>query len=161
MLNSEHGVPLTSEDSWNVAVATPKAFLGLTTNERGNDGGTGDPHTLFTVTGDVIVRVFGFCTVSLVGATATVQVGVAGNTAELIALATATDIAANDIWLDGTPDDVLAAVFSDVKAPTLIMGGANIIETVATADVETGNIRYVCLWRPVSSDGKVTGSSGV
>jgi hypothetical protein len=149
------GVPLPSLDDFYVAVAEPSAFAGGTTNARGDDGGTNDPLTLFNVTGDVLVRLYGVCTTTLVGA-ATLEVGVTGNTAELLAqVADATDIAAGDIWVDGTVDDVRAATFADVVGPKLITNGADIIETVGTTNITAGNIYYVCLWRPIVEGSKV------
>ena len=79
MIIDSNGHELTSLDSFNVAVVRPPAFTGATDDTRGNDGGTNDPYTLFNVTGDVLVRMFGVCTVSLTGASATISVGVAGN----------------------------------------------------------------------------------
>jgi hypothetical protein len=155
ILLDSHGRPYNSLDSFNSVVATPSAFLGGTTNARGDDGGTNDPFTLFKVTGDVLVRLYGVCTVTLVGA-ATIEVGVTGNTAELLAqVADATDIAAGDIWVDGTVDDVRAATFADVVGPKLITNGADIIETVGTTNITAGNIYYVCLWRPITPGASV------
>jgi hypothetical protein len=149
------GVPLPSLDDFFVEVAEPSAFAGGTTNARGDDGGTSDPFTLFNITGDVLVRLYGVCTTTLVGA-ATLEVGVLGNTAELLAqVADATDIAAGDIWVDSTVDDVRAAAFADVAGPKLITNGADIIETVGTTNITAGNIYYVCLWRPITEGSKV------
>lgn len=141
-------------DSFNVVETEPSAFDGGTADARGNDGGSNDPFTLFTVTGEVLVRIFGICTTSLAGATATLEVGVTGNTAVLIAQTTATDIDANDVWFDSTPS-VRADALSNLPGATIIVGGSNIIETVGTTDITSGNISYVCLWRPLSHDGNV------
>ena len=142
-------------DSFNTEKSSPGAFIGGTSNARGDHDGTSDPTTLFTVTGDVIARVYGVCTTSITGA-ATIEVGLTGNTAELIAqVADATDIDAADIWLDATVDDVRGAVFGDVKASTLIIDGSDIIETIGTANITAGEIYYVCLWRPITVGGKV------
>lgn len=144
----------TSIDSFNVAVVTPPAFTGGTPNTRGDDGGTSDPYTLFNVTGEVLVRIFGVCTVDLVGATATISVGVPGNTASLIALETATEIDVGGIYVSAT--QVLGAVaLATVPGPFVIVNGLDIIETIGTADITAGNIKYICLWRPLSPDGLV------
>jgi hypothetical protein len=135
-------------------IARPGAFAGGTTNARGDDGGTNDPFTLFTVTGDVLVRMFGVCTVNLAGAGATVEVGVTGNTAALIAQTTGTDIDANDIFNDASPA-VGTDTLANITGPHVIVNGLDIIETVATANVTSGNIYYVCLWQPLSEDGDV------
>lgn len=141
-------------DAFESVKVVPTAFLGGTTNARGDNDGTSDPYTLFRVTGDVLVRVFGVCTTLLEGATATLEVGVAGNTAALIAQTTATDIDANEIWSDASPTvgvDTLASVLG----PYIVVNGLDIIETVGTADITAGNIYYVCLWRPLSEGSKV------
>lgn len=139
---------------FNKEIARPGPFAGATTDARGDTAGTGNPKTIFTVTGDVLVRVFGVCTVDLAGATGTVSVGVTGNTAALIALETATEIDVGGIYVSAT--QVLGAVaLSSVTGPFVVVNGLDIIETVATADITSGNIYYVCLWTPLSEDGKV------
>lgn len=154
-MNTPNTRPLTSLDSFGVERFNPGPFKGGTSNARGDHDGTSDPTTLFTVTGDVLVRMFGVVTTTLVGA-ATIEVGVTGNTAEILAqVADASTMAAGDIWVDGTVDDVRAAAFGDVKATTLIANGSNIIETIASANITAGEIYYVCLWRPVTSGSNV------
>ena len=53
------------------------------------DGTGSDPFP-----GDVLIKVFGVCDVACVGATATIELGVSGNTAVLIAQTTAADLIA-------------------------------------------------------------------
>lgn len=143
--------PYSSLDTFSVVEATPTAFIGGTANARGDSAGTGNPLTLFTVTGDVIVRVYGYCTVNLASAGGgTLEVGVTGNTAALIPQSTGTDIDAGDVWIDATPAEVGAVAVSNIPAATLIANGLDIIETTGTADITAGNIRYVCLWQPVT-----------
>ena len=157
MLNNDKFPYDLAGEGWEVAIAKPSAFDGATAGARGNDGGALDPLTLFTVTGDVIVRIFGICTTLLAGATATLSVGVAGNTAGLIALTTATDIDADEIWNDATP--VLGVeLLSNILGPYLVINGLDINEYVATENITSGQIYYVCFWRPLSGDGKVVGS---
>ena len=126
-------------------------FDGGTTNARGDLTGTGNPGTLFTVTGTVLVVVFGHCTTLLTGATATLEIGVTSNTAGIIAQTVATDIDAGEVWRDATPGLGVEAL----NDPMVIVGGADIIETVGTADVTAGVITYYCLWQAISSDGAV------
>ena len=154
----ESGRPFSSLDSFNVTLCRPTAFAGGTTDARGDKDGADVAHTLFTVTGDVLVRLYGVCTTDLAGATATVQVGVTGNTASLIALTTATDIDANEIWPDTTPV-VGVELLANVLGPYIVVNGLDIIETVATADITSGNTYYVCLWRPLSVGQDAAGNS--
>ena len=147
--------PYNALDSYEVEKCVPTAFLGGTANARGNDGGTSDPFTLFNVVGDVLVRLYGVCTVALTNATATVSVGVTGNTALLLPVSTGTDFALNDIWVDATPAEVGAVALASVSGPFVIVNGLDIIETVATANVTAGNIYYVCLWRPLTPGSSV------
>jgi len=86
---------LEVQAGWRVATKTA-TFAGGTLNARGDIDGTGNPATLFTVTGTVLAVVFGHCTTNLDGATATLEVGVASNTAAIIAQTTATDIDAGE-----------------------------------------------------------------
>lgn len=114
-------------------------------------GGLDPTATLFTVTGVVAVKVFGRCTESLAGATATVEVGTALTTAGLIAQTTGTNIDINEIWHDATPDASVEAI--TVLTEKIV--AQNIIQTVATAAVTDGTIVYYCLWSPISSNGNV------
>lgn len=132
--------------TWRVASKVSSAFAGGTTNAHGDFDGTGNPYTLFTVTGIVEVSVIGHCTTLLDGATATLEVGVTGLTAGLIAQTTATDIDLNEFWVDTAP-----AIAEAWPTPKIIR--LSIIETVGTANITSGGMTYYCLWRPISSDG--------
>lgn len=153
MLRDDNSQVHFTMDSYNVVKAEPGAFIGGTAQARGDQDGASNPTTLYTVTGDVVVRVFGVCTTDLAGATATLEVGVAGNTASLIAQTTATDIDAGELWHDASPDSGVEAV--SVAPAFFIANGADIIETVGTANITSGALYYICLWRPVSPNGNV------
>ena len=157
MIYDDNSRPFSSLDSYNVAVCRPTAFAGGTTNARGDDGGTDDPHTLFTVTGDVIVRLWGVCTVDLTTTTGTVAVGIANNTGLLLAALAAGDIDAGEIWNDATP--AIGDTLANIAGPFVLPNGADIIETIATADVTAGNVYYICLWRPVTEGLAADGTS--
>ena len=108
---------------------------------------------LFTVTGTVLVKITPVCTENLVDATATIEVGISGDTATLIAQTTGTDVDANEIWHDATPDaDIEAA---SVMKEFIITNGQDIILTVATAAVSDGTIDFFCFWEALSADGYV------
>ncbi len=114
--------------------------------------------TLFTVTGEVLIAyLMAFCTTDLTGATATITLGVTGKvtvaqTPLFIAATIATDIDANEFWVDTTPDAAGIAIPAALKD---IVITDNILNDVATAGVTGGVIRYDCYWLPLSSDGLV------
>ena len=126
-------------------------FAGATTNDPGDFNGTGNPATLFTVTGVVAMKLFALCTVDLAGATATLIVGTAKNTNGLLASTTATDLDANELWHDATPD--ASVELSSVAAEKIV--AQNVIQTVGTADITSGSLTYVCLWRPLTANATV------
>lgn len=107
--------------------------------------------TLFTVTGTVAVRVFAICSTLLdqTGATATLEVGITGNTAAVIAQTAATAIDAGEIWYGTNPPTV------GVMPNQLILAGTDIIQTIAGNTVKEGVLTYYCLWYPISSNGNV------
>lgn len=128
-------------------------FEGGTTNAIGDHDGTGDPFTIFTVTGTVRMKIIGVCSTSLVGA-ATLEVGITGKTAGLLAqVADATTIDAGQIWHDATVDSGIE-LFS-VMLDNIVANGANVIGTVGTANITAGVIKFLCLWEPLSEDGNV------
>lgn len=133
---------------WRVVKKVGSAFAGGTTNAHGDSAGTGNPYSLFTVTGVVEVAVIGLCNTLLASTTGTLEVGLTGNTAALIAQTTATDIDATEFWSDTAPSTA-------ESWPTTKLIAGNIIETTGTADITSGQIDYYCLWRAVSSDGNV------
>ena|SRR3990167_9421936 len=154
MLKDENKNPFDALDSFNVLKITPSAFTGAA-NARGDKDGTQAAFPLFTVTGEVLMRIFGVVTTTLVGA-GTLEVGVASNTASLIAqVADATILAENEIWNDATPTEVGAGLLSNITGPHVVVNGVDIIETCAGTDITAGNIYYICLWRPLSEDGNV------
>lgn len=113
-------------------------------------GATG-AHTVFTVTGNVLVQVFGVCDTDLTGS-GTIELGVAGNTAALIAQTTGTDLDDGEIWIDATPETGVAAVPSSF----ILNDGADIILTVGTNTITAGVVDFYCLWRPLSSNANIT-----
>ncbi len=141
-------------NGWRQAEKTI-TFVGGTTNAIGDYDGTGDPFDIFTVTGDVVVKVIGICTVDLAGASATLRVGadVSGQYAEIIAQTTATNLVAGELWHDASPDKSIEA--SSVMAEKIIVNSTNIVGEVDTANITAGVIRFICLWKPLSRNGKL------
>lgn len=139
---------ITSNEAFRVSKAMTLA--GGTVNDPGDFDGTGNPATLFTVTGTVLATVFATCGVALEGATATIEVGISGNTAALIAQTTATDIDANEVWIDNAPATVEA-----LPGAKILTNGTDIIQTVGTANITAGTLTYYCLWRPLTDGANV------
>jgi hypothetical protein len=123
-----------------------------------DDTGAQGAYPIFTVTGNVyLYGVFGVCNTLLdSGGAATVELGIVGNTAGLIAQTLATDIDAGETWQDATPDANPAAVILLAHSFT-VAAGADIILTVATANLTAGNLDLYCFWLPLSNDGAVIG----
>lgn len=136
-----NGVPITEKGLIESKARAYTGAAGL---------GAAGASTLFTVTGTVIVSVFAVCSENLAGDTATIEIGIAGNTAALIAQTTATEIDNNEVWVDTAPATVEAPI-----ADKIIGAGQDIIETIATADITDGTLTFYCLWHPVSSDANV------
>ena len=135
-------------DGYEIAKSVPAAFTGGTAARGDKDTASG-AWTIFHVNGDVVVRIFGVSTLTPVGTSGTLEVGVAGNTAALIALTTATGIVTNYIWSDASPTAGLDTLAS-VLGPYIIVNGQDIIETTKTTDLTAGNIYYVCMWKPLT-----------
>lgn len=109
--------------------------------------------SLFTVTGEVLVKLFAVCTTNVAGATATIAVSTAGGSATLIASTTATNLAAGEIYHDATPDAQVE--LSSVLTEKVIVNGAAIIATVGTAAITGGVLKFICVWKPLSANGNV------
>lgn len=131
----------------------PIVDLGLSASKSityaaGTTGATGAT-TLFTVTGVVAMKIFAVCSSDLTsGGAATLEVGVSGNTAALIAQTTATNIDNGEIWVDTSPATVEAL-------PTHSIVINDVIQTIGTTTVTGGTLTYYCLWSPISTDGNV------
>lgn len=119
-------------------------FSALTT------GATGAT-TLFTVTGVVAVRLFGVVSSADVTGTGTIEAGIVGNTAALLAQTTGTTLDVGEIWIDTGP-----ATVELLPALSILAAGTDIIQTIAGSTLDAGTLTYYCLWFPISTDGNVT-----
>src|SRR3990167_8404085 len=127
------------ESTWTFAAATTGAI---------------GSHTLFTVTDNVLISVFGVVDTTLDSAGApTIEVGVTGNTAVLIAQGTAKNYADGDIYVDATDTRVGAGA---VPAMQIINDGLDVLLKITGATLTAGVVDWYCLWRPLSSTGNIT-----
>jgi hypothetical protein len=150
MARDRNGQAVTAYQ-YSLSATKTMTFAGGTTNDPGDFDGTGNPATLFTVTGTVLMRILARCTTNLAGASATLAVGTALSATGLIASTTATDIDANEIWHDATPD--ASVELTSVLTEKIV--SQDVIQTVGTANITAGVIEYTCLWFPLSEDAKV------
>jgi hypothetical protein len=129
-------------------------FAGNTANDPGDKDGTSATTTLFTVTGSVLLRLLAICNTTLVGEAGggTIEVGTALSTAGLIAQTSAEAIDAGEIWHDATTPDS-SIELSSVLAEKIV--SQNVIQTVATQDIDSGKITYTAIWYPLTADGNV------
>lgn len=126
-------------------------FDGLTVDDVGDYDGQRNPTTLFMVTGTVLVKVFARCNTALTGATATIKIGTTLSDVALIPSTTATNLAADELWHDATPDASIE--LSSILTEKIV--NQDIIQTVGTADIESGELTYFCIWKPLSVGSKV------
>lgn len=132
-------------------------FAGGTANGVGDHDGTGNPATLFTVTGQVIMRIVGVITTAVVstGDTGTIEVGISGDTATLIAQTTvgSGSLIAKEIWHDATVDAEIELL--SVAGDRIISDGNDVILTAATNNIISGVIEFYCIWTPLSTGASV------
>ena len=148
---STFGPAINGIDSFRRIKCSPSAFDGATLNARGDEGGTSDPFTLFTVTGDVLIGVYGVCTTDLAG-TGSVSVGPTSNTTLMMAALAGTSIDQHEVWMDATP-----AIGKSIDSLSfyVVGNGVDIVEDITTNTITSGNIYYVALWLPLSANSLV------
>lgn len=117
-------------------------FAALTTGAVG-------AHTLGTVTGLIAIRVVGVV-VSDVSGAGTIECGVAGNTAALLAQVAGTALDAGEIWHDATPD---AKIENVSVLSTKMITTDTLLLTIATDTLTGGSVDLTILWAPISEDG--------
>ncbi len=115
-----------------------------------NDNGTVN---VFTVTGDVIVRVIAVCTTNVAsGADGYIELGISADADAMIASTQATELDAREIWNDTVSTREIES--ADSIRSYIIVDGNDIILTLS-AQVDSGVIAFYCFWTPLSSGGKV------
>jgi len=116
-------------------------------------GAAAGANTLFTVTGDVIVRIVAVCTTSLASAAGSnLVVGTAAVTNAILPSTLATDLDAREIWHDSVPDSEIEAL--GTIREYIITDGNDIIIT-DDAITDSGTIIFYCLWSSLGGFGSV------
>jgi len=110
---------------------------------------------LFTVTGEVLATVVPICETTALtgGATATIEYGVAGDTDLFVGAITATTWDVGEIGINVTPLAYL--VVSDTQPKWAYLSDVDIGYEVKLATIDTGRVRWYCLWYPLSTDANV------
>lgn len=123
------------------------------------DGGAGSGAIgtvpIFTVTGDVIVKIVAVCADDLIEAvgTGTTKLGTAGDTEGIIESTTSSGIDAREVWYDKSPSSEIVPF--DSMRNYIITDGNDIIQTIETQPITDGDMIYYCYWIPMSDDGNV------
>lgn len=128
-------------------------FDGATANDPGDKDGTNASYRIFQIKGVVRAKIFAICDTDLVPASAggTIEVGIVGNTAAIIAQTLQSDIDAQEMWKDASP-----ALFADIPTTVFTLkAGQDVYQKVATQDCNSGQLHYICMFEPLSADGNV------
>ena len=109
--------------------------------------------SVFTVTGDVIIRIIAIVTTNVVpNTTANIRLGTIGNTDAMIGDSVSSNLDAREIWNDSVASREIEAV--DSVRGYIIADGNDVILTLS-AQVNSGVIRFYGFWTPLSGSGKV------
>lgn len=147
-------------DANNRTITSNEAFLvsNSWTFVTGTTGATG-AHTLFTVTGDVLVILVGVCKTSLTGA-ATLEVGVVNSTNSIVAQVADTTTIDESMSICMINGANLVGSLDGASIDKFVVGNSqDIIMTIGSTAVTAGRIDWYCLWRPLSSDGSVVATT--
>ncbi|MBA7686927.1 hypothetical protein ES703_95387 [subsurface metagenome] len=107
---------------------------------------------LFTVTGDVIVRIVAVVKTTCASGGCNVSVGIAADVDAIIPVTDITLLAAQEIWHDATPDTEIEAL--GTIREQIISDGNDITLNSDAAD-NSGAITFYCFWTALSSGASV------
>lgn len=123
-------------------------------NANGDFDGTGNPQTLFTVSGQVLLAIIAVCSTSVTGASATLAVGNSTTAGRYIPSQTAANIVAGKtVDITGI---VTAGTAPNITPNQVAFNNEAIIATVGTADITAGVITYYAFWKALSAGATVT-----
>ena len=139
---------------WHSAAGLGEFACRKTLEFTGGEGAgqAGSTCALFTVTGAVATLVIAACTKTLVGATATVEVGTNANPNAIIATTGAPTITTGTIWVDATP--VVIECWTNAWG-CMIGDGADIELLPGVANVTDGTLVFTCFWTPLTDGATV------
>lgn len=119
-------------------------------------------HEIFTVSGLVHVRLIAEVTTTgddTTGDTATIQLGFAGETDNLIAATEVDDLTAGELWYDATPTTSYDTV-ANVVLERIVNNGIDIGYEIAGEAAVDGAIVFHCWWEPLNATGAVAAGAG-
>lgn len=106
--------------------------------------------TLFSITGACIVKLIAVCSVDLDSdGAATIEAGIAGSTAGLIAQTSYSGIDAGKFWIDTSS----AIIESDFTGKMIAL---DVIQTIAAEALKAGTLTYYLYWRPMTPTSTVS-----
>ena len=109
--------------------------------------------TLFTITGDVIIKIIPIVTTDVVpNTTANIKMGIVGSINAINVDTISTLLDARKIWVNQDIDSEIE-IFDSIKS-YIITDGNDIVLTLS-AQVNSGAITFHCFWQPLNSTGNV------
>jgi hypothetical protein len=123
------------QDASGLIISKSVTFAAATTGAVG-------VFPLFTITGPCIAKVIGYCSSDVTGS-GTIEVGIAGDTAALIAQTTGSNIVTGKFWTTNTP----AIDMADTTGKALAL---DIAYKIASNTLTAGTVTFYCYFRPMS-----------
>lgn len=113
-------------------------------------------YTMFTVTGDVLFRVFAICTTTIVtvDTDGTCSLGIAADVDFILPVTVGDLLAAREIWHDAAPDSEIENL--SVSRSVIITDGNDVILDLLVDNFTSGALRFYYTWLPLSNDAQVT-----
>lgn len=143
-----------ADDAWEETDPASLSLSDMTVVRKSiTFASTSGTQTLFTVTGEVLIRfILPFCPgADVVGGTS-LALGVTGSTSLFIAATTSTAIDTDEFWFTTTPTgngEAVPAALKDIAIEEDI-----ILTLVGT--ITSGTVEFTVFYQPISSDGAVT-----